>query len=266
MISVHSNYEMKRRELLTGTAAVGIVGLSGCLSGILGTVTSLESTPAGVSQSALASTGYEAVGIEEIVTEETVEIAGQSETIAVTSYLSQYEKQVGIEGIAETATATFAVLSTPQLDVAGQTLNPVGEMSSRELVELIADSYDNLSGIEADGEQMVTILDQSVTQTRFVAEARFAGLPLDLDIHVTEAVERGEDLLVTVGVYPRQFRSIEASNTRELSESVIAEADTASEAGDSESTENPAENETADSENESTGNDSDGINITGRLQ
>jgi len=124
---------MKRRALLAGTAAASVLGVSGCLSGILGTVTSLESTPAGVSESALDSTGYDAVGIEEIVTEETVEAAGQSETIAVTSYLTRYEKQVGIEGIAEQATATFAVLSTPQLEVAGRTFNPVGEMFARRL-------------------------------------------------------------------------------------------------------------------------------------
>lgn len=224
---------MNRRELLAGTAAAGLVGVSGCLSGVLGTVTSLESTPAGVSQAALESTGYEAVGIEELVTEREVEAGGQSEVIKITSYLSEYEKQVGIDGIAETATATFAVLSTPKLDVVGQTLNPVAEMSGRELVALIGDNYDSIDGIEHDGDETVTVLEQSVTKSRFVAEASFAGLPLELDLHVTEAAERGDDLLVAVGVYPRQFRIVEGDNTRELTESITADVDTGSESTDS---------------------------------
>jgi hypothetical protein len=199
-----------------------------------------------VSQSALESTGYDAVGIKDIVTEREVNVAGQSEIIAVTNYLTEYEKTIGIEVIAEQAIATFAILSTPKLDVVGQTLNPVEEMSPRELVDLIADNYDNLGEIEHDTDETVTVLDQSITQSRFVAQATLSGFPIALNLHVTEAVERGDDLLVTIGVYPQQFQTIEAANVRELTESVTAntELDTAT------------ANESDDSETSSTGDDS----------
>lgn len=255
---------MNRRALLAGTAAAGMLGVSGCLSGVLGTVTTLESTPAGVSRSALDSTGYEAIGIEEIVTEETVEAAGQSETIAVTSYLSNYEKQVGIEGLAEQATATFAVLSTPKLEIAGRTMNPVGEMSGQEVVELIGDSYDSIEGIEHDSDETITILDQSTTKSRFVAEASFLGLPLELDIHVTEAVDRGDDLLVAIGVHPRQFRVIEGENARTLAESITAEPTAAAAANESETDDESDDTESTDSD--TGGNESDGLlDVTDRL-
>lgn len=266
---------MKRRVLLAGTAAASIVGVSGCLSGVLNTVTSLESTPAGVSQSALDAAGYEAIGIEEIVTEETVEVAGQSETIAVTSYLSNYEKQIGIEGVSEQATATFAVLSTPKLEIAGRTMNPVGEMSGKEVVELIGDSYESIDGIEHDSDETVSILDQSTTKSRFVAEASFRGLPLELDIHVTEAVDRGDDLLVAIGVYPQQFRMAEAANVRDLAESITAEStaaaaangsETDDESDDTESTDDSStddsstdDSSTDNSSTDSSGNESDGL-------
>jgi len=245
---------MKRRALLAGTAAASVLGVSGCLSGILGTVTSLESTPAGVSESALESTGYEVAGIEEIVTEETVEAAEQSETISVTSHLSRYDKRVGIEGVAEQATATFAVLSTPQLAVAGRTFNPVGEMSAREVADLLADSYDNISNIEPDTEETITILDQSTTKSRFTAEASYFDFPIELDVHVTEAVERDDDFLVSLGVYPRLVRAIEGDNARTLAESITPEPTTAEAANES------TDNSTDSSENESTdseGNESD---------
>lgn len=251
---------MKRRTLLAGTAATGLVGLSGCLSTVLGTVTSLESTPAAVSQSALESSDYESVGIEEIVTEEDVDVAGQSDVIEVTSYLTEYEKQVGIDAIAEQPTATFSILSTPKIDIAGRTFNPVAEMSPRELVELIADNYDEIENIESDGEETITVLGQSVTKSRFVADASFGGFPLELDIHVTEAVERDADLLVPIGVYPTQLRSFEAETVRELAEAVSDEPAAESAASTTErngSESDDADNETTSAENGSSNQSDD---------
>lgn len=245
---------MNRRALLAGTATASVFGLAGCLSGVLDTVTNLESSPAGVSQSALDTTGYEAVGIEEIVTEETVDAAGQSETINVTSYLSRYDKQVGIDGIAEQPTAIFAVLSTPQLEVAGETFNPVGEMSAREVADLLADNYDAISGIEPDSEETITILDQSTTKSRFTADADFSGVPLELDVHVTEAVERDDDFLVSLGVYPRLARVIEGENARTLAESITPEPTTAEPASESNSTDSDT-TESTDSDADSAEND-----------
>jgi len=252
---------MNRRALLAGTAAAGVLSVSGCLSGVLGTVTSLESTPAGVSESTLESTGYDAVGIEEIVTEETVEAAGQSETISVTSHLSRYDKRVGIEGVAEQPTAIFAVLSTPQLAVAGETFNPVGEMSAREVVDLLADTYDNITGIESDNETTITILDQSTTKSRFTADANFLGFPMELDVHVTEAVERDDDFLVSLGVYPRLARAIEDENARRLAESITAEPTTAEPTN--ESTDSTSNNSGTESTGDESSSDESTTNESG---
>jgi len=256
---------MKRRALLAGTAAASIVGVSGCLSGVLGTVTSLESAPAGVSGSALDSTGYEAVGIEKIVTEETADAPGQSETISVTSYLTRYDKRVGIDGVGEQPTAIFAVLSTPQLEVAGETFNPVGEMPAREVADLLADNYDNIGSIQPDNEETITILDQSTLKSRFTAEADFFGFPLKLDVHVTEAVQRGEDFLVSLGVYPRLVRAIEGENARALAESITPEPTTAEAANESEPTSESNDESTSDdtSENQSTSDDTNATDFGG---
>lgn len=240
---------MKRRTLLAGAAATGLVGLSGCLSGALGTVTSLESTPATVNQSALDETGYQLVGVEEIVTEEEVEAAGISDTIVVTSHLTEYEKSVGVEEITEQATALFSILSTPKIEIAGQTFNPVADMSSQQLVTMIADNYDSIGDLEHQTDETVTVLEQSVTKAQFVAEASLRGFPLDLNIHVTEAVERGDDLLVMIGVYPRLLQSEEAPHVRLLTEEVSDEAVAVDEDSDAD--------ETDDRDSESTDDDSE---------
>ena len=213
---------MNRRSLLAGAAAAGTVGLAGCLGGLLST-TSRESTPAGVSESVLAATEYELAGIERRTTEQTVEFAGQSETVTVTSYLTTYERRVGIEGVAEAATATFAVFSTPKIAVFGQPLNPVAEQSTRDLVGLVEREYDSIDNIDHEADTTVTVLDQQVTKSRFAATTNVGGFPIDLDIHVTEAVDRDSDLVVTFAAYPRSFREIEADNVTALAESVTAD-------------------------------------------
>jgi len=213
---------MNRRSLLAGAAAAGTVGLAGCLGGLLST-TSRESTPAGVSESVLAATEYELVGIERRTTEQTVEFAGQSETVTVTSYLTTYERRVGIEGVAEAATATFTVFSTPKIAVFGQPLNPVAEQSTRDLVGLVEREYDSIDDADHEADTTVTILDQQATKSRFAATTNVGGFPIDLDIHLTEAVDRDSDLVVTFAAYPRSFREVEADNVTALAESVTAD-------------------------------------------
>lgn len=223
---------MNRRSLLAGSAGTAAVALSGCLRTALNSVTSLESTPASVDQTVLNETGYQLVGTEAVVNEEEIEAAGISDTIVVTSHLTEYEKSVGLEEFAKQPTAMFSVLSTPKLSLAGRTFNPVAEMSSSALVELIADSYGSIDNLEHEADETVTILDQSVEKARFVADASLGGIPLKLNIHVTEPVERGDDLLVAIGVYPRLLQSEEAPNIRVLTEAVSDEpADAVSEDG-----------------------------------
>jgi len=240
---------MNRRSFLAGTTVVGVATLSGCLSSTLNTVTSLESTPASVEQTILETTGYQLVGTETIVTEEDIEAVGISETIVVTSHLTEYEKSVGIEGLGEQPTAMFSILSTPKIAIAGRTFNPVAELSSQELVELIADNYDEIDNLEHEADETVTVLDQSVEKARFVAEASLSGVGLELNIHVTEAAERGDDLVVAIGVYPRLLESEEESNVRELTEAISDEQPEPADE-DGETTENDSQAALDDDANE----------------
>lgn len=211
---------MKRRSLLAGSAAVGVIGLSGCLHSAVDSLANLESTPAGVDQSVVDTTDYQLSGIEELVTDEEIGVPGVSDTIVLTNHLTQYEKSVGVGGITEQPTALFSVLATPKVELAGRRLNPVDEMSSRVLAEMIADNYDSIDDLEHEADEMVTILGQSVNNALFTADAGFAGFSVTLNIHVTEAAERGDDLLVAIGVYPRLLQSQESATVRELTEAI----------------------------------------------
>ncbi|SIS07078.1 DUF6517 family protein [Natronorubrum thiooxidans] len=214
---------MKRRMVLGGLGGLGLTALSGCL-GAVG-MAEHESSPAGVDASVRSETGYDQTGIEPIVVEEDVGVSSLSETVVVTNALTEHEKAIDIEPLGRHRSAVFMVLTTPQIGVAGRNFNPVEEMDADELVDLVEDSYDDISNITREEDAEITILEQTTTRSRFSADATFSGHPLEVDLHVSEAVEAGDDLLVTIGVYPQRVRSMEEDNIIDLMEGVTTDID-----------------------------------------
>lgn len=214
---------MNRRALLGGLGAVGLASLSGCL-GLVG-MDSHESSPAGVDSAVREETGYEQTAIDEVVVEEKVEISAYSETISVTNCKTSHEKEVEIPPIGSRRAAVFTVLTSPQIGIAGRNFNPVEDMSTTELVDIVADNYDAIDDISHEEDGEITILDETTTRSRFSADATFNGHDLEVDVHVTEAVEAGDDLLVTIGVYPQYVRDQEMDNVFALMEGVDTDAD-----------------------------------------
>ncbi|ELY43889.1 DUF6517 family protein [Natronorubrum sulfidifaciens] len=214
---------MNRRTVLGGLGAVGLAALSGCL-GVVG-MDEHESSPAGVDESVRSETGYDQTGIDPIDIEEDVGAGPISETIAVTNYLTEHEKAVDMGPLGRQRGAIFMVLTSPKIGAAGQNFNPIEEMDADELVALVEDNYDDISDITREERDEVTILEQSTTRSRFSADATFSGQSLEVDLHVSEAVEAGDDLLVTIGVYPQRVRSMEEANVLDLMAGVTTDID-----------------------------------------
>lgn len=214
---------MKRRHVIAGVGSLTLAGLSGCL-GLVG-FDQHEASPGGVDPAALEQTGYERTGVEDLVVEEDVGVAGYTERITVTNYVTEHEKAVDLEVLGRARAAVFVVLSTPKIDLAGRNFNPVEDMSTRELVDLVARSYDDVGDVSHEADDEVTILEQSTTRSRFGAEATFEGTSLEVDLHVTEAVETDDDLLAAVGVYPEAAAIEEEGNVVELMEAIVESGD-----------------------------------------
>lgn len=218
---------MKRRTVLAGVGTIGLAGLAGCLDAV--GMARHEASPAGVEQPVREATGYQMTAIEEVGIEEELEFEIYSEKIAVTNYLTEHEKAVDLDlgenELVRQRAATFTVLTTPQISIPGFEFNPLDGMSSQELIDLVQDSYDDVSGVEHAEDDEIEILDQTTTRSRFTADAEVAGAELEVDIHVTEAVETDDDLLVTIGVYPVQVRSEEEENVFALMEAITEEVE-----------------------------------------
>ncbi|MFA9415235.1 DUF6517 family protein [Natrinema sp. HArc-T2] len=212
---------MNRRTVLAGLGAVGLAGLSGCL-GLVG-LDEHKSSPAGVEAAVREETGYEQTGIEPLSVER--EVGPTNEIVTVTNYMTTHEKAVDMGQLGRQRGAVFNVLTTPQVSILGRELNPIEEMSTQELVDLVRQNYDGIANIEHKDDTDVTILDQSTTQSRFTADAEFDGHDLPVNVHITEAVEADTDLLVTIGVYPEYVQRLEEPNVTSLTEAVTTAVD-----------------------------------------
>ncbi|MCL9815517.1 DUF6517 family protein [Natronocalculus amylovorans] len=260
---------MNRRTVLSGVGAIGLTTLAGCLS----TVGLDEHTaaPAGVSEETRDDTGYEQTGVEEIPIEERVGLTFLSEEVTARNYLTEHEKSVDIGPLGSQRAAVFMLLSTPQVNVLGQEFNPVAEMDTAELIDLVADNYNNISNVSHNADHEQTVLEQTTTRSEFTAEAQFDNTDVDVRLHVTTAIERGDDLLVAIGVYPDELHRQEEDNIVALVQSILADpidpeaADTGEPDSDDEETDDEASgaddtsDDSDDGGSEGSDDDEDGI-------
>lgn len=184
-----------------------------------------ESSLASVPQDVLDETGYEKQQEEAIEINETFEAAGRSQEVLVTNWQAEYDKSLSMGPLdinEEARAAVFTALTTPQVSVLGRSFNPVADMSSEDLAEMVQDRFDDMEGFSQVDEDSVTIAGESTTVGEFEGEADVAGIGyrVDITLHIAEAVESGDDLIVGVGGYPTELQSDERENIFTLLESI----------------------------------------------
>jgi hypothetical protein len=208
-----------RRDAL-GVAALALAGsTAGCLDAVpfLGDEpTEFAATPASVPDPVLEETGYQERRTEETTAERTFEVGDRTQDVVVTNWQAEYDRAVdlgtaGLPTDERLQAAIFTALSTPQVAVLGRTFNPVADMSPAELAGTVQDRYDGVGELRQVGEAPAAIGGQSVTVGEFETEAELqeTGMTVDLVLHISEAVESGDDLIVAVGGYPRVLQEQE---------------------------------------------------------
>ncbi|WP_227014875.1 DUF6517 family protein [Natronorubrum aibiense] len=196
------------RRLFVATVTAGAVSASaGCLSGVLEDMideeTTFEASPIRVSETAADETGYEYLG----TTEQTEEREFGGQTVELTSYHTEYTRSIelpleGVEG--ETDAGVFSLISTPQIRVAEEEFNPVGDLTTEELAEQIQDRYeslelgDNIGGRAIEPDEPETM----VSFDTYEATATLEG-GTELDVYLDIALpEHNYEYLVVAAVYP----------------------------------------------------------------
>lgn len=221
MTSNEHGRRRSRRRYLAAAGATAIAGLSGCLDFITGGAAEFEASPSRVPQSVLDETGYELDGVSDQEIERTFEAGGESRDVVVTNKIAEHHKSVSIveAGLDDADAAVFTSMTTPQAEVLGESFNPVEDMSAREIAQMVQQQYELAANPSQENEQTVTINGEETTMTKFRADARFQGNPVELFMHITEAVELGDDFVVTFGGYPTVLSGEEA-NIVQMAEAV----------------------------------------------
>lgn len=206
--------QFTRRTVLGGLTA-GLAATSGCIGFVTGDRSlAFESDPAHVSEDALSDTGYERAERRSPTLSREFTVAGQTREVEVTNHLDLYEKAVDLGAIGRQKVALFALFSSPQIEIAGQTFNPIDKLSTRELLEQFQSRYEGLSIDGKVGSETVETLGTEVTVEKLDGSVTMQGQQVDVYLHVTR-FEHGDDFLVGLGSYPQQL-SDEAENVRSL--------------------------------------------------
>ena len=221
---------LTRREALGLSGVLVTAGTAGCLDRIpfIGDdPIEFEASPASVPMDILDATGYEESGVEEVVIEETFEAGGQSQDVLVTNWHAEYEKSIdldigGLATMSNVQAGVFTAISTPKVEVLNRTFNPVAEMDTDELAEMVQDQYDGLDDLERIGEDTATILGQSTTVGEYEGQAELLeiGETVDLTLHIAQAVESGDDLILGIGGYPTDMQDQERDDVFTMMEAI----------------------------------------------
>lgn len=201
-----------RRRTLSTCLVVLLAVTTGCLGLVTGSQPiQATATEATVSDSVLQSAGYEHARTETRHENQTFSVAGQTREANVTSHFAEYQKTVDLGPVGEYRAAVFGVLATPQVNVLGRARNPVGDMSSVELVHLLqSERYDELSVGRTVGTANETMLGTETTLTKLEGTVAIGSFDVDVYVHVARVRHDG-DFVVAFAAYPQSNPDEEAT-------------------------------------------------------
>lgn len=192
------------RRLSVSLLFAAVIVTAGCVGVLTGSEPLLvEAEPVSVSGTAQSAADYEEARKTTQELQEEVSAAGQTREVIVTNHVAEYVRSVDAGPLGSGELARFVVVSTPAVEVLGQTFNPVGDMSNRELAELAQDQYEDLRNLQSAGERTVTVLGTDTTVSRFTADATLAGTDqtVEVTLHVTRVRDDG-DFIVVIAAHP----------------------------------------------------------------
>ncbi|MFC6825348.1 DUF6517 family protein [Halopelagius fulvigenes] len=191
-----------RRTVAVLLAVAMLVSTSGCVGVLTGEKPlTVSADPAVVEESVASNAGYTSNGTRTVEVNRTFSVAGQERTVVAENKMTTYEKSLDL-AVVEAKVGVFTVVSTPAVEVAGQTLNPIGDYSNARLVELVQNRYSGLSDVREVSSRTITVQGTETEVTKFAGKANVRGRQVDVYVHVTKYRD-GDDFVVAIGIYPQ---------------------------------------------------------------
>lgn len=196
---------MSNRRILATLLLAGLLVTSGCTQLVGSGPAEYDAESAVVAESTAESNDYQLNNTREVELTRTLSLAGQEKEVVVTNEVATYEKSLDLGVLGSQKLGVVAVFASPQVEVAGQAMNPIGDWSNQKLVREIGSRYDAIDDVESTGEsQNVTVLGTDTEVETFAGTTTVQGQQVDVTIHVTKFAHDG-DYVAVVGAYPSQF-------------------------------------------------------------
>lgn len=183
--------------------AAGVAGLAGC-SGSTSFSAEFATTDTG-------DTGYEQTGQREPTMTRT--FAGQE--VEVTNTVTEYRKEMDLGPLGSSEVGVFAAFTTPQVEVAGQTFNPISNLSNEELAQRFQQRFDNMSDVSKESEEEVDVLGSARTVTKLSATVTVDGNEVPVFLLIAK-FNHESDIVVPIGIFPQERQDEEGPNIRQL--------------------------------------------------
>lgn len=194
---------VQRRRLLAAAPAALALGFGG---GCLGALTGSESLRFEASDARTEPAGgFEFAGSRS--QELSREVAGR--TVTVSNRVATYEKAFEVPSVGRATLGAFVLVASPAVEIAGRTMNPLGEFDDDRLVEEFTRRFGGVDAPERVGSSSLTMLGEAADVSEYAATATYRGTEVDVSIHVTRVRHEG-DFVVALGVYPRLVDESEA--------------------------------------------------------
>ena len=109
----------------------------------------------------------------------------------------------------------FAAFTSPQVEIAGQTFNPISDMSNKELAERFQQRFDGMSDVSRESEEQVDVLASSRTVTKLSATVTVDGNEVPVFLLIAN-FNHESDVVVPIGIFPQEREDEEGPNIRQL--------------------------------------------------
>lgn len=192
-----------RRDVIA--AGVGVLTMTAGCGFLTGSeALAFAASPATVDDATLSESGYEEAEVSEQVVTREFSAAGQTREVEVTNQLARYERQVDLGPLGSERGAVFVAFASPEVSFAGQSFNPLADMSAREVLGQFDSEYEGISVGDQVGERSVSVLGGSSDLAKFEGTADLSGTSVDVYLHTT-TVKHEDDYVVTVAIYPQRL-------------------------------------------------------------
>lgn len=187
---------MRLRRTGTVVAVCLLLASAGCTGLLLQEETAFVAGEANVTAGDRMAYSHNATQWQNVT--RSVEAAGQEREVTVSNRAALFVNRTA-DG---SAGAAFVVVTSPQVRLAGQELNPVAELSQRDLLSEFSGQFDqfgNLTDVQERETRQVRMVGREADMRVF--NATMEGEDADHDVVVNVAkVKHGDDYLVAIGI------------------------------------------------------------------